>query len=528
MKLSKRMIRTSLPLMLLASAILPLERNAEAAGPANIKIMLDGAPVVTDTDPYVIPKANLTMVPIRVVSESLQAVVDWKQNTKTVTISQSGKAITMVSGQKSAIVNGTKVTLDAPTEVKNGRVMVPLRFVSENLGVQVDWNSKTKVITLTTFTAGGGQSGGEVGGTDIRGAWISTLYNLDWPSAASYSDIAKQQEEFTKLLDDLQAIGMNSVFVQVRSAGDAIYPSELVPWSKVLTGTQGQDPGYDPLGFMIEETHNRGMEFHAWFNPFRANTATTTTGLASNHVALQHPDWIVKAGTTSYIDPGIPDARRHIVDAIMEVVNKYEIDGVHLDDYFYPSGTDFNDAVSYLLYNPNKLLTKAEWRRDNINQFVKLLDESIHQAKPRVSFGISPFGVWRNASVDPTGSDTKAGITAYDSMSADVRTWIRQGWLDYVAPQVYWSMTLSAARYDKVTDWWANEVAGTDVKLYIGHAAYKVGTAETGWQSAQEIIDQLQYNKRYSAIEGDLYFRANELLKNPLGLADLLRDYYGN
>nr|WP_238162541.1 family 10 glycosylhydrolase [Cohnella sp. AR92] len=508
--------------MLLASAILPFGRQADAAS-SGIQILLDGAPVITDTEPYVLPKVNLTMVPIRVVSESLKAVVDWKQSAKTVSIAQSGKVITMVSGQKFAYVNGSKVPLDAPTEVKNGRVMVPLRFVSENLGVQVDWNSKTRIIALTTTNPSGGGSA-----ADIRGAWISTVYNLDWPSTSAYSDPAKQQAEFAKLLDDLQAVGMNSVFVQVRSAGDALYPSQLVPWSKVLTGTQGQDPGYDPLTYMIEEAHKRGMQFHAWFNPFRANTDTTTNGLAANHVALQHPDWIVKSGTVSYIDPGIPDARQHIVDAIMEVVNNYPIDGVHLDDYFYPSGTDFNDSVSYLAYNPNKLLTKAEWRRDNINQFVKLLDDSIHKAKPRVSFGISPFGVWRNASDDPTGSDTKAGVTAYDGMNADVRTWIRQGWLDYVAPQVYWSLTNKSAPYGTVTSWWANEVQGTDVKLYIGHAAYKVGTTESGWQSAQEIMNQLQYNKKHAVIQGDLYFRAKELLRNPLGLADLLRGYYVN
>ncbi|THF79608.1 family 10 glycosylhydrolase [Cohnella fermenti] len=528
--------------MLLASAFLPAGRQAEAASSTSaaqnqIQIVMGGVPIVTDTAPYVLPKVNLTMVPIRVVSESLRAIVDWNQSSKTVTISQSGKTIKMVSGQKSATVNGLAVALDAQTEVENGRVMVPLRFVSENLGVQVDWNSKTKIITLTPLASGGGQAGGSVAGTDIRGAWVSTLYNLDWPSVQSYSNAAKQQEEFSAMLDGLQAIGMNAVFVQVRSAGDALYPSQLVPWSKVLTGTQGSDPGYDPLDYMIEETHRRGMQFHAWFNPFRANTALTTDGLAANHVALTHPEWIVKVKTgntgntgTSYIDPGIPEARQHIVDAIMEVVNNYAIDGVHLDDYFYPSGSEasFDDSVSYLLYNPNKLLTKAEWRRDNINQFVKLLDETIHRAKPRVSFGISPFGVWRNASVDPTGSDTTAGVTAYDGMSADVRTWIRQGWLDYVAPQVYWSLTLSAARYDKVADWWAGEVAGTDVKLYIGHAAYKVGTTEIGWQSAQEIIDQLQYNKKHNAIEGELFFRAAHLLSSPLGLADRLRDYYAD
>ena len=197
----------------------------------------------------------------------------------------------------------------------------------------------------------------------------------------------------------------------------------------------------------------------------------------------------MNASGKMYINPGIPEARQHIIDTIMEVVNQYDIDGVHLDDYFYPSNVTFNDDAAFKTYNTLNTKDRAEWRRDNINQFVKQLGQSIHSAKPNVEYGISPFGVWRNKAVDPTGSDTKAGVTAYDSMNADVRTWINQEWIDYVAPQVYWSMTLSVARYDKVVDWWANEVANTNVKLYIGHSPYKLGTPEIGWQTSQEIIE---------------------------------------
>lgn len=221
---------------------------------------------------------------------------------------------------------------------------------------------------------------------------------------------------------------------------------------------------------MIEEAHKRGLEFHAWFNPFRATNSAATSNLAANHISKLHPDWIVNAAGKLYINPGIPEARQHIIDTIMEVVNNYNIDGVHLDDYFYPSNVTFNDDAAFKTYNTLNTTDRAAWRRDNINQFVQQLGQNIHRVKANVEYGISPFGVWRNKANDLTGSDTKAGVTAYDSMNADVRTWIKQGWIDYVAPQVYWSMTLSAARYDKVVDWWVNEVANTNVKLYIGHS----------------------------------------------------------
>ncbi|MBW7460751.1 family 10 glycosylhydrolase, partial [Paenibacillus sepulcri] len=221
---------------------------------------------------------------------------------------------------------------------------------------------------------GGGNTGGI--GAGLRGAWVSTVFNLDWPSTGSFGNKTKQQDEFIKLLDDLQGMGMNAVFVQVRPAGDALYPSTLVPWSAFLTGTSGKAPDYDPLAFMIGETHKRGMEFHAWFNPFRATTDTKTDKLAVNHVVKQHPEWIVKSGSMFYINPGIPEARQHIIDTIMEVVHQYDVDGIHLDDYFYPSGGTFGDDVTFRTYNSKNLATLADWRRDNINEFVRQLGES--------------------------------------------------------------------------------------------------------------------------------------------------------
>ncbi|MGG1618569.1 family 10 glycosylhydrolase [Paenibacillus sp. NRS-1781] len=555
-------------------------QGAQAAPNVEIEIILDGQPLQSDASPYIVQGANVTMVPLRVISEGLGAQVNWSASSGTVTITAQDKNISMENGGQSAMVNGKSVRLDASARMTSGRVMVPLRFVGEELGLKVDWQASERVITLssgkesaatggTTSSVGGsssntttsdnpgtvdtkqginddeqasvtspststneGSSNSSQGNvvqvkasTSMRGAWISTI-NGDWPSSAARSSTEKQKQEFTKMLDDLQGMGINAVFVQVRASGDALYPSNLVPWSKYLTNTQGKNPGFDPLKFMISESHKRGMEFHAWFNPFRANSTVTTSSLAANHVANQHPDWIVKNGSQLYINPGIPAARQHVIAAIMEVVDGYDIDGVHLDDYFYPYSGTFDDDATFKAYNANNISNKGDWRRDNVNSFVRDLGKSIHASKSKVQFGISPFGVWRNKSQDLTGSDTKAGVTAYDTTFADVRTWINKGWIDYVAPQIYWSIGFPAAGYDKLVAWWSNEVKNSDVKLYIGHSPYKIGTPEKGWQSAEELIKQLKLNENYNQVKGDIYFSAQHLRKNPYGLIQLLQNYY--
>lgn len=564
-------------LLAVQSVMMP---GVQAAPNGDIEIILDGKSLQSDASPYIVQGANVTMVPLRVISEGLGAQVNWSEASGTVTIAAQNKNISMENGGQSASVNGKPVRLDASAHMTSGRVMVPLRFVGEELGLKVDWQTPERVITLSSGKEGtstgantsAGNSSTPVASasvnqerestghgdsndgramdtspststsadspnaasgnvvqvkasTSMRGAWISTI-NGDWPSSEARSNAEKQKQEFTKMLDDLQGMGINAVFVQVRASGDALYPSSLVPWSKYLTNTQGKNPGYDPLQFMISESHKRGMEFHAWFNPFRANSTGTTSGLAANHVANQHPDWIVKNGSQLYINPGIPAARQHVIEAIMEVVNGYNIDGVHLDDYFYPYSGTFDDDATFKEYNANKISDKGDWRRDNVNSFVRDLGKAIHASKPKVQFGISPFGVWRNKSQDLTGSDTKAGVTAYDTTFADVRTWINKGWIDYVAPQIYWSIGFPAAGYDKLVAWWSNEVKNSDVKLYIGHSPYKIGTPEKGWQTAQELIKQLELNEDYKQVKGDIYFSAQHLRKNPYGLIQLLRNYY--
>lgn len=526
----------------------PYSGNTPASAAAtDIRIILDGEALSTDASPYIKPGANVTMVPLRVISENLGAQVAWSQADKTATIQKDGSTLVLTLGSSAVQVGDSTVNLEASVEISSGRTMVPLRFVSEQLGITVDWNGKNRTITLTSGSivapsdpgAGGEVPQGDLpqppaaggAGNGLRGVWVSTVSNLDWPSKSSYGKAEAQKAEYVQLLDEVQAMGMNAVFVQVRPSADAIYPSSLVPWTSYLTGTAGKDPGYDPLQFLIEETHRRGMEFHAWFNPFRASTGGDASKLPANHVANQHPEWIVKFDGKLYINPGIPEARDHVIRAIMEVVNGYDIDGVHLDDYFYPTGESaskpFGDDGAFKAYNAQKIANKGDWRRDNINQFVQKLGQSVAQTKPNVSFGISPYGVWRNKSNDLTGSDTRASVTAYDSTYADVRTWIKNEWIDYVAPQIYWSLSRKEVRYDLLADWWAGEVRGTDVRLYIGHAPYKLGTPEIGWSSAQEIIDQLEYNRQVPEISGSIFFSAKDLRKNPLGLIPLLQSYYG-
>ncbi|WP_410514679.1 family 10 glycosylhydrolase [Paenibacillus sp. BR2-3] len=533
---------------LLIVLCLPLLASGARAAAAVITIELDGVTVKGDVDPYI--TSNVTMVPIGVISQGLGADVNWNQSTRTATITKDKTILKLMNGKKTALVNGASVALDNTVQNRQGRIMVPLRFVGEQLGLQVVWNKATKHISLyssveppqvsvptaptvptkpTVPTPTIPTIPGSKSGKAMKGAWVSTVFNLDWPSVTSAGNADKQKAEFDSLLDKLKSVGFNAVFVQVRPSGDSLYPSELVPWSKVLTGTQGKNPGYDPLDYMIGAAHERGMQFHAWFNPFRATTDSSTAFLASNHVAKAHPEWIVNAGGKLYINPGIPDARQDIIDTVMEVVKGYNVDGIHLDDYFYPSGVAFADDAAYKTYNTSAISSKENWRRNNINEFVRQLGEEIHAVKPALAYGISPFGVWRNSKTDSTGSDTSASITAYDSMYADVRTWIAEGWIDYVAPQIYWSLSFNAARYDKLVDWWVNEVRNTDVKLYIGLASYKVGAKDQSaeWQSPQQMINQLKYNEQYDEVEGSIMFRANDITaRDPFGLAGLLTFYF--
>src|SRR5581483_5947344 len=364
---------------------------------------------------------------------------------------------------------------------------------------------------------------------ELRAAWVATVTNIDWPSKPGLS-IDAQKQEFIIILNQLQKMHMNAVVVQVKPTADAFYPSRYWPWSQYLMGTQGLAPGYDPLAFMLREAHKRHIEFHAWFNPYRVSMQDYLDQLVANNPARQHPDWVINYGGKLYFDPGIPGVRDLLIDSISEVVRNYDIDAVHFDDYFYPypvANQDFPDDATYQKYGAAHFPSKADWRRNNVNELVQDLWRSIKQIKPRVRFGVSPFGVWRNKAVDPTGSDTQAGVTDYDTLYADTRTWIPRGWLDYIAPQIYWNIGFAPAAYDKLVPWWVNEVADTDVHLYIGQAVYKIGSAPGPWSNPEEMPNQIKFNRQFKAVRGSIFFSMKDLFANRLGFTDrLINDLY--
>ena len=360
----------------------------------------------------------------------------------------------------------------------------------------------------------------------LRAVWIASVVNIDWPSRPGLS-VEQQQAEYRAWLDDAQHRRLNTVIVQVRPTADAFWPSTLEPWSEWLTGVQGRDPGYDPLEFLVREAHARNLEFHAWFNPYRVAMHADPSRLAPSHPARLHPDWIVPYGGRLYYNPGIPSVRDHVENAIMDAVTRYDIDGVHFDDYFYPypvAGQQFDDEATYQQYGAGLFPNKADWRRDNTNRLIQELDQRIHAAKPWVKFGVSPFAVWRNRATDPEGSDTTAGVQTYDDLYADTRRWVREEWIDYLVPQVYWNIGFPPADYARLVPWWSAEVASTDVQLFIGQATYKVGTStqSPAWFDPQEMPRHLTFNRAYPQVLGDVYFSAKDVRANRLGHMDLL------
>ncbi len=351
---------------------------------------------------------------------------------------------------------------------------------------------------------------------EFRAVWIATVVNIDWPREPGLS-VGQQKKEFLDILDFYQKLNFNAVIVQVRAAGDAFYPSTYEPWSKYLTGTEGTapDPYYDPLEWMISEAHQRGLEFHAWFNPYRATFNKDTLELAANHAFHTHHDWMISYGKRYYFNPGLPEVRQYTTDVIMEVVNQYNIDGVHFDDYFYPykvAGEVFADSITFVNHG-NDIEPIEDWRRANVDSLIKDISDSIRAVKPWVQFGISPFGVWRNASVDSLGSDTRAGQTTYDDLYADPLKWMEEKWIDNIIPQLYWNMDYPPASHRKLVKWWAEQ--DYEGHLYIGHGAYKVkNNKDKAWKKYREIPMQVDLARSTTEVNGSVYFSAKTLQRN--------------
>ena len=358
---------------------------------------------------------------------------------------------------------------------------------------------------------------------DMRGVWISTVANLDWPSSSSASS-ATQKNELIAMLDDFKSKGINALFFQVRPASDALYASTIDPWSHYLTGTQGQAPSpyYDPLTFAITEAHNRGMELHAWINPLRVNQGNYT--LAASHVKNQHASWVMENGYTDLLNPGIPAARDYIVSVVSDIVSRYDVDGIHFDDYFYPYGGTSNalDASAFASYNPNNL-SRANWRRNNVNQLIASVYLAIQQNNTTqhkdIAFGVSPFGIWKSGT--PPGI---SGLSAYDAIYTDALAWLNAGTVDYVSPQLYWKFG-GGQDYASLSAWWDNQAASNNRINIPGLALYRLGSSDGNW-AASEILNQINENRasQNGATYGQLFFRAKNLKDNLKSIGTTLKN----
>lgn len=377
---------------------------------------------------------------------------------------------------------------------------------------------------------------------EVRGAWIATYVNIDWPKVRT-EPVMLQRAALISILDHHKATGINTIYFQIRSQCDAMYLSDIEPWSADLTGTQGKAPTelsltdpsgtkiWDPLKFIIEACHERGMELHAWINPYRAiNNYNVINTFAANHVAKQHPEWLLSQGTLRILNPGIPAAQAYIRRVIGDVVSRYDLDGIHFDDYFYPPQaaagvTPYNDDDTFNA-DPRGFTDRGDWRRDNVNRFIEAVSDTIAALKPWVKFGVSPSGIYRNSTNPAIGSAT-SGLQHYVTLFADTRKWLQEGWIDYLAPQVYWYIGQPGANYAVIVPWWNNNSYGRHI--YIGMAGYKVNDPVQGgapWAIANVIPNEVRINRSPANpnIYGQAIYNTSSLLSTTkLGFRDSLR-----
>ncbi len=359
---------------------------------------------------------------------------------------------------------------------------------------------------------------------ELRAAWIATVVNLDWPNSPTNST-EQQKQQLIDLLDQLKGAGINTVIFQIRTECDALYSSAHEPWSYWLTGSQGTPPMpyYDPLEFAVEETHKRGMEIHAWFNPYRADRQVTGSyPKAPNHITNTHPNWVLQAGNLKFLNPGLPEVRQLVKKVVGDVVSRYDVDGVHMDDYFYPYPPDnmtanaTNNALddSAFAADPRGFTNKNDWRRDNINLMVQEVYDTMQSIKPFVKFGISPFGIWKNG-VPPGIS----GMDAYSTIYADAMAWLQDQSIDYLTPQLYWPFG-GGQDYAKLQPWWADSVHHYGRHYYPGHAFYRV----VNWANPSELPNQIRLDRSNPKVHGSVFFRAKNFPENPKGVTDTLRN----
>lgn len=340
---------------------------------------------------------------------------------------------------------------------------------------------------------------------EFRGVWIASVYNIDWPKTLDNTEAQKQ--EFIEILDKLDSLNINAIFVQVRPTSDALYKSYINPWSKYLTGEQGKYPGYDPLQFMIEETHKRDMEFHAWLNPYRITTqGTDLNELAPNNPARIKPEWVLEFNNALFYDPENPEVIEYVAITVYEIIKKYDVDGIHFDDYFYPYDYPLPEGEV------------ANNRREAVNNLIRTIYKVIKSTKPSVQFGVSPYGVWKNKSSDLIGSESNS-LESYYDLYMDTLTWIDENTIDYIAPQIYWSTDNNDSNYEVMVSWWNDVVKDSGVRLYIGQNINDLDIAS-------EIYKQIEINREYENVSGNILFSASDIMNDNDNIVMQLKEAY--
>lgn len=391
--------------------------------------------------------------------------------------------------------------------------------------------SLSVVLALSAFTC---RPSSAVGGPppvarEFRGVWVATVDNIDWPSRPGLS-VQKQKEEMLRILDRSRELNLNAIVFQVRPAGDALYASDLEPWSAYLTGGQGKapEPFYDPLAFAVEEAHARGLELHVWFNPYRARHPSEKGPFGKTHLSQTHPDLVKKYGKHLWMDPGEKAVQDHSLAVIADVVKRYDVDGIHLDDYFYPykendeagNVLDFPDEPSYARYREaGGTLPKDDWRRENVNTFIRRMYEETKAAKPWVKVGLAPFGIWR-----PGNPPQIRGFDPYTQLYADSRKWLQEGWCDYFTPQLYWPVGQTAQDYPTLQKWWIEQ---NTVGRHIWPGLYtnRVGDPDRSWD-ASAIAEQIEASRAQPGATGNIHFSMKAILEERPGLVETLRPLY--
>ncbi len=364
-----------------------------------------------------------------------------------------------------------------------------------------------------------------------RAAWIATVDNIDWPSSPGLTP-DQQKEELVEYLDLFKELNFNAIILQVRPTADAFYKSEIEPWSLYLTGHQDTppDPLYDPLDFAIEEAHKRGMELHAWLNPYRVlQDSANIQFMSDDHLYFQKPELFVRHGKKLYFDPAYPETREFLTTVVKDIVTRYDLDGIHFDDYFYPYN-DFEDSISFSIHSRGYDITeKMAWRRENVNLVIEMLRDTIKKTKPHIKFGISPYAVWRNLAEDPRGSDTKSfGYTNYDHLHADILHWMEMGWLDYILPQLYFNIGYENADFEVLAKWWDEN--SFDTPLYGGLGTYLLNpnSRNEPWRTTDEIIKQTKMLRGMPNYHGVCYFSAKNFKDNRMEINSVMKDLYPN